>query len=67
MTVVDISILAAFVYSLMDASVAGYTLSLVGTVVFPWSIPTIYFTARYYFRKSRGVPIEVRFKEIPPY
>ncbi|MHA1409313.1 MAG: amino acid permease [Candidatus Odinarchaeia archaeon] len=39
---------------------------LLGTVLFLCIIPFILYYGAYFYRKSRGVPMDLRFKEIPP-
>ncbi|MHA1754060.1 MAG: APC family permease [Candidatus Odinarchaeia archaeon] len=40
--------------------------ALIGTVLFLIIIPFILYYGAYFYRKSRGVPMDLRFKEIPP-
>ncbi|MEM4206845.1 MAG: APC family permease [Nitrososphaerota archaeon] len=41
-------------------------LSLGGTVLFLVVCPFVLYYAAYFYRKSKGVPMDLRFKEIPP-
>lgn len=52
-------------------AVTGATVSLQltylsATIAFLFGVPTVIFWASYAYQKRRGVPVELRFKEVPP-
>ncbi|MEM4246242.1 MAG: amino acid permease [Candidatus Bathyarchaeia archaeon] len=62
---------AAVVYSVLYPALTGEAVALqlrylASTILFLIVVPIIIFYASYYYRKAKGVPMDLRFKEVPP-
>ena len=52
--------------ALTGAAAALQATYLLATIAFLFGIPTVIFWVSYAYHKSKGVPVELRFKEVPP-
>ncbi len=52
--------------ALTGAAAALQARYLLATIAFLFGVPTVVFWASYAYHKAKGVPVELRFKEVPP-
>ncbi len=52
--------------ALTGAAVGLQLIYLGATILFLMGVPTVLFWVSYFYRKSKGVPMDIRFREIPP-
>jgi amino acid transporter len=52
--------------ALTGAAAALQSQYLLATIAFLFGVPTVLFWGSYAYHKSKGVPVELRFKEVPP-
>jgi len=52
--------------ALTGAAAALQSQYLLATIAFLFGVPTVLFWISYAYHKNKGVPVELRFKEVPP-
>lgn len=57
----------SILYPALTGTAVGLQLLYLGaTIAFLMIVPTVIFWVAYFYRKSKGVPMDLRFREIPP-